>query len=387
MDFSLSEEHLLLKEQVRKFCEKELEPRARELDEKQEFPWDIYKKAGELGFIGSYLPAEYGGAGGDLFAKAIIYEEFVRACFGFNLSVNAADLIFANNVYKFGTEEQKKKYLPPICRGEVLASWALTEPGAGSDALGIKTTCVRDGNHWILNGQKTFITNAPVAEFFIVIAREPGTTRLEGGTAFILERGMEGLSTGPKFDKMGGRCSPTGEIFLDNVCVSDEQVLGEPGRAFYQMFESLDVERALTPFSSIGIAQAALDYALKYAIERTQFGRPIADFQLIREKLARIATGVEIARTYAYKVVWMVQKGMKVTKEASMIKYFASRMVQRAVHDALQIFGGYGYMKDYPIERLYRDARLLEIGAGTTEIQKLIIARELIKSAKQGKKE
>ena len=197
---------------------------------------------------------------------------------------------------------------------------------------------------------------------------------------------MEGLSTGPKFDKMGGRCSPTGELFLDNVRVGEEQVLGEPGQAFYQMFESLDVERALTPFSSIGIAQAALDYALKYAVERIQFGRAIADFQLIREKLARIATGVEIARTYAYKVVWMVQQGIKVTKEASIIKYFASRMVQQAVHDALQIFGGYGYMKEYPIERLYRDARLLEIGAGTTEIQKLIIARELIKSAREGQR-
>lgn len=382
MDFGLNEDQLMLKEEVRKFCESELVPKARDIDETQEFPWDVYKKAGELGYIGPYLPPEYGGSGGDLFTKAIIYEEFVRACFGFNLSVNAADLLFANNVFRHGSEEQKKKYLPPICRGEVLASWALTEPGAGSDALGIKSSCVRDGNYFVLNGSKTFITNAPVAEYMIVITREPGSRKMDGGTAFILERGMKGLSTGPKMDKMGGRCSPTGEIFMEDLRVHKDQVLGEPGRAFHQMFASLDVERALTPFSSIGIAQAALEVATRYARERMQFGKAIGEYQLIQEKLARIATGVELARTYAYKVVWMVMSGKKVTKEAAMIKYYASRMVQRAVHDALQIFGGYGYMKEYPIERYYRDARLLEIGAGTTEIQKLIIAREILRETK-----
>jgi len=382
VDFGLNEDQLMLKEEVRKFCESELVPKARDIDETQEFPWDVYKKAGELGYIGPYLPPEYGGSGGDLFTKAIIYEEFVRACFGFNLSVNAADLLFANNVFRHGTEEQKKKYLPPICRGEVLASWALTEPGAGSDALGIKSSCVRDGNYFVLNGSKTFITNAPVAEYMIVITREPGSRKMDGGTAFILERGMKGLSTGPKMDKMGGRCSPTGEIFMEDLRVHKDQVLGEPGRAFHQMFASLDVERALTPFSSIGIAQAALEVATRYARERMQFGKAIGEYQLIQEKLARIATGVELARTYAYKVVWMVMSGKKVTKEAAMIKYYASRMVQRAVHDALQVFGGYGYMKEYPIERYYRDARLLEIGAGTTEIQKLIIAREILRETK-----
>jgi len=382
VDFGLNEDQLMLKEEVRKFCESELVPKARDIDETQEFPWDVYKKAGELGYIGPYLPPEYGGSGGDLFTKAIIYEEFVRACFGFNLSVNAADLLFANNVFRHGSEEQKKKYLPPICRGEVLASWALTEPGAGSDALGIKSSCVRDGNYFVLNGSKTFITNAPVAEYMIVITREPGSRKMDGGTAFILERGMKGLSTGPKMDKMGGRCSPTGEIFMEDLRVHKDQVLGEPGRAFHQMFASLDVERALTPFSSIGIAQAALEVATRYARERMQFGKAIGEYQLIQEKLARIATGVELARTYAYKVVWMVMSGKKVTKEAAMIKYYASRMVQRAVHDALQVFGGYGYMKEYPIERYYRDARLLEIGAGTTEIQKLIIAREILRETK-----
>lgn len=379
MDFHLSEEHVMLKTSVRRFCEQELIPQARELDEKEVFPWDILKKAAELGFVGSYLPEEFGGGGSDLFTKAIIYEEFVRACFGFNLSLNASDLLFANNVYKAGNQEQKRKYLPPVLAGEVLGCWALTEPDSGSDALSIMSNCVQDGDHFILNGRKTFITNAPEAEYFIVICREPGSKRMKGGTAFILERGMKGLSTGQKMDKMGGRCSPTGEIFMDDLKVHKDQVLGEPGKAFFQMMKSLDVERSLTPFSSIGIAQACLDAALAYSVERKQFGKPIFEHQLVKEKLARIATGVELARTFAHKVVWMVEQGMPVTKEAAMIKYYASRMVQHAAHDALQVLGGYGYMREYPVERYLRDARLLEIGAGTTEIQKLVIARELIK--------
>jgi alkylation response protein AidB-like acyl-CoA dehydrogenase len=382
VEFGMSEELLMLKDQVRKFCDTELAPKAKDLDETQRFPFDVFKKAGALGYIGSYLPAEYGGAGGDLFSKAIIYEEFVHACFGFNLSVNAADLLFCNNVNKHGNPEQKKKYIPPICRGEVLGCWALTEPGSGSDALSIKSSCVKDGDYFILNGQKTFITNAPEAQYFVMLTREPGSKKLEGGTAFILERGMPGLTTGLKFDKMGGRCSPTGEVFMEDLRVHKDQVLGAPGRAFHQMFASLDVERALTPFSSIGIARAALEVAVKYALERSQFGKPIAEYQLIQEKIARIATGVDIARTFAYKVVWMAQNGMKLTKEAAEIKYYASRMVQHAVHDALQVFGGYGYMKEYPIERYYRDSRMLEIGAGTTEIQKTIIAREMFREAK-----
>jgi len=379
LDFRLSEEHEMLRKSVRKFAEQQLVPRARELDEKEEFPWDVLKKAAGLGFVGSYLPAEYGGGGGDLFTKAIIYEEFVRACFGFNLSLNASDLLFANNVFKAGTEAQKRKYLPPVLAGDALGCWALTEPQSGSDALSVTSNCVRDGDHFVLNGAKTFITNAPAAQYFIVICREPGSTRMKGGTAFILERGMRGLTTGAKMSKMGGRCSPTGEIFMEDLRVHKGQVLGEPGMAFYQMMQSLDVERSLTPFSSIGIAQACLEAALAYSVERQQFGRPISDHQLIREKLARIATGVEVARTFAYKVVWMVEQKMPVTKEAAMIKYFASRMVQHAAHDALQVLGGYGYMREYPVERYVRDARLLEIGAGTTEIQKLVIARELLR--------
>jgi len=378
MDFILSEEHRMLKESVRKFCERELIPIAPQLDEESRFPFETLRKAGEAGFIGSYLPEKYGGGGTDLISKAIIYEEFCRACFGFNLSLNASDLLFANNVNKLGTEEQKLKYLPPICRGEKLGCWALTEPDSGSDALSIKSSWVKDGADYILNGSKTFITNAPNADFFIVIARAPGSKKNEGGTAFILERGMKGLETGKPMKKMGARCSPTGEIFLEDCRVPASQVLGREGEAFNDMFRSLDVERSLTPFSSIGISQACLEASVEYARKRVQFGKPIGSFQLIQEKIAEMATALEVARTFAYKVVWMVQQGRKVTKEAAMIKIFASTMVTRATNEALQIHGGYGYIQEYPLERYLRDARLLEIGAGTTEIQKLIVAREVL---------
>lgn len=378
MDYRLSEEHQMLKDTIRKFVEKELVPIAPQLDEESRFPWDVLKKAGEAGFVGSYLPEKYGGGGSDLMSKAIIYEEFVRGCFGFNLSLNASDLLFANNVNKLGTEEQKEKYLPPVIRGEKLGCWALTEPGAGSDALSITSSWVKDGDHYILNGAKTFITNAPEAEYFVVITRAPGSKKMEGGTAFILERGMDGLTLSKPMNKMGSRCSPTGEIFMDNVRVPAAQALGREGEAFKDMMKSLDVERSLTPFSSIGISQACLDASLEYARTRKQFGKPIGSFQLIQEKIAEMATALELARTFAYKVVWMVEQGIKVTKEAAMIKLFASTMVTRTTNEALQIHGGYGYIKEYPVERYLRDARLLEIGAGTTEIQKIVVARELL---------
>lgn len=378
MDYRLSEEHQMLKASIRKFVEKELVPIAPQLDEESRFPWEVLKKAGGAGYVGSYLPEKYGGGGSDLMSKAIIYEEFVRGCFGFNLSLNASDLLFANNVNKLGSEEQKEKYLPPIIRGEKLGCWALTEPGSGSDALSITSSWVKDGDHYILNGSKTFITNAPDAEYFVVLTRAPGSSKMEGGTAFILERGMEGLTTGKPMNKMGARCSATGEIFMDNVRVPASQVLGEEGEAFKGMMKSLDVERSLTPFSSIGISQACLEASLEYARTRKQFGKPIGSFQLIQEKIAEMATALELARTFAYKVVWMVEQGMKVTKEAAMIKLFASTMVTRTTNEALQIHGGYGYIKEYPVERYLRDARLLEIGAGTTEIQKIVVARELL---------
>lgn len=378
MDFSLPPEYDELKKSVRRFLERELDPISRELDEKQEFPFEVFRKAASLGFVGPHLPKEYGGMD-DLWAKAIIYEEMTYHNLGFNISLNASDLLFANNIAKYGTPQQKQKYLPSIISGEKIGCFALTEPEAGSDALSLKTSWRRDGDYYILNGSKTFISNAPIADYFLIYARAPGTSKLEGGCAFILERGMEGLKTGKPFDKLGCRCSPTGEIFLEDVRVHKSHLLGEEGEGFRLLLDSLDVERALTPFSSIGVAQACLDAAARYAKERHQFGKPIASFQLIQEKLAEMATEIELARTYAYKLIWLVQQKKRVTKEAAMLKLFASKMVNKIAYAALQVFGGYGYMKEYPIERYFRDARVLEIGAGTSEIQTLIIARELLK--------
>jgi len=378
MDFSLPPEYEQLKQSVRKFLERELDPISRELDEKQQFPFEVYREAAELGFVGPHLPAEYGGSG-DLWAKAVIYEEMTYHNLGFNISLNASDLLFANNIAKFGTPTQKERYIPPIVRGTKHGCFGLSEPEAGSDALALKTTWRKDGEHYVISGQKTFISNAPIADFFLVYARAPGTKKLEGGCAFILERGMDGLETGKPFDKLGCRCSPTGEIFMDDVRVDRLHLLGEEGEGIRLLLQSLDIERALTPFSSIGVSQACLDAAAKYAKERRQFGRPIADFQLIKEKLAEMSMQIELARTYAYKLIWLVLQGRRITKEAAMLKLFASQMVNRIAYEALQIFGGYGYMKEYPVERYFRDARVLEIGAGTSEIQKLVIARELLK--------
>jgi alkylation response protein AidB-like acyl-CoA dehydrogenase len=316
---------------------------------------------------------------GDLFAKAVIYEENCRVNLGYNVSVNASDLLFANNIAKHGSDEQKKKYLPGIISGDKIGCWAITEPEAGSDALSLKATAAPRGERFVLNGTKTFITNAPLADFFLIQARLPGTKGAEGGVACILDKGVPGLTVGPKMDKLGTRCSPTAQVFLEDVEVDRSRILGEPGEGLKQALGSLDVERCLSPFSSIGVAQACLDASARYALERRQFGKPIAKFQLVAEKIAEMAMQLDIARTYCYRVVWMVQQGIKVTREAAMAKLFASGMVNRATSEAVQIHGGYGLTRDYPVERYFRDAKLLEIGAGTSEIQKIVIAREVLK--------
>ncbi len=378
MIFAEREEYIKLRDEVRRFNLKELAPGAEECDEKESFPLDVLRHAAGLGYVGPHLPEQYGGMG-DYYAKAVVYEENCRVSFGYNLSLNASDLIFANNIARHGTEEQKQKYLPGIIRGEKTGCWALTEPDAGSDALSISTNWKKDGGDYIINGRKTFITNAPIADFFIVIARKPGTTKAEGGCAFILERGMQGLSTGKPFKKLGGRCSPTGEVVLEDVRVSKDQLLGKEGNGFKDMFASLDVERAYTPLSSIGIAQACLDEAVVYVKQRKQFGQYLSEFQLIQEKLAVMSAELEVARHYVYNLIELMVRGKRITKEASIAKLFASDMVNRSAREAIQIMGGYGYMREYKVERYFRDAKLLEIGAGTSEIQKLIIARELLK--------
>ena len=379
MDFQLTEEQRMIQDALRKFSQKEIAPRAAELDRTAEFPMDLFKKCADSGYIAGAFPEKYGGADTDLIARALGNEEISKACAGFSLSMGASSLLFGNNILHQGSEEQKQKYLPPLLAGEKVGCWGLTEPGAGSDALGIRTTAAKDGDHYVLNGQKTFITNAPIADWFIIIARTSGEKgAIQGGTAFILERGVEGLSTGAPFDKMGLRCSPTGEIFLDDCRVHKSQRLGPEDMAFFGMMQSLDIERAMICFLSIGIAQGAFEAALQYAKERKQFGRPIAKFQLIQSKLAWMYREIELSRTYSLNVLKMAQNGKRITRESAVAKWHASEMATKVALEAVQILGGYGYMKEYPVERYVRDAKLMEIGAGTNEIMQLIIGRELI---------
>jgi alkylation response protein AidB-like acyl-CoA dehydrogenase len=379
MDLLLSEHHRMVRASARKFAEAELGPIAEEIDEQERFPMEVYRKAGELGLIGSIIPEQYGGGGADLLTNGIIKEEMCRVSAGFGMSMNICTNNFCYFIAKYGTESQKRRYIPPVISGEALGSWCLTEPEAGSDALAIRTSYRVENGEYVITGSKTFITNAPIARYFIVVARRQGTKGAKGASLFILERGMEGLSTGPPFRKLGMRCSPTGQVFLDEVRVGPEQVLGVEEEGFKTMFETLDLERILGANTSIGIAQACLDASVRYAKERKQFGKPIAEFQLVRNMLAEMATRLEITRVYTYSLFPLAERGVKLTKEASIAKYYASIMATRAALDAVQIFGGYGYMRDYPVQRYLRDAKLVEIGGGTSEIQKMIIARELLR--------
>jgi len=374
-----SEQKIIL-ENLKKFLKKELDPIVGEIDEKRVFPMEVFHKLCSLGFLGSFFPPRYGGGDTDLLTYGLIIEEICKMDAGFGMSCFASSVLFGRNILVQGNEEQKKKYLPPIIRGEKIGCWALTEPQAGSDALSIQTTFEKDGDTYILNGSKTFITNAPIADYFIILTRKRGTTGVKGGTAFILERGMEGLSTGEPFNKMGMRTSPTGEIFLEDVKASKTQVLGEEDMGFYGMFKSLDVERSLGICQSLGVAQACFEASLAYAKQRVQFGKPIANFQLVQEKLVDMLVGIELSRSYCYRIIQLVEQGMNINKEAAILSYFVSSITTKCALEAVQIHGGYGYMKEYRVEKYLRDAKLYEIGGGTNEIRKLIIAREILKN-------
>jgi len=379
MDFGFSEEHQMIQQSIRKFCAKELDPIAQEIDRTARFPMEVYRKAGQEGFLGAIVPEEYGGTGADLLSSYIIKEEFCRSAAGVGVSATICMLNFCHFILKLGTEEQKRTYIPAVMRGEKLASYCLTEPNAGSDTLGLQTRARRNGDQFIINGSKTFITNAPIADYFIVITRTSGKRGMRGGTNFLLERGMKGLSTGEPFEKLGIRCSPTGEVFLEDAVVSEDRVLGTEEEGFIDMFNTLDAERALAAATATGITQACLDASVRYARERVQFGKPIGSFQFIQGMLAEMAMNLGVARTFAHKVVWLCEQGKKITQEAAMAKLFASEMAMKSAIDAVQIHGGYGYVKDYPVERYLRDAKLGQIGGGTSEIQKWIVARELLR--------
>ncbi|MDY0405773.1 acyl-CoA dehydrogenase family protein [Virgibacillus sp. 179-BFC.A HS] len=378
MDFELSKEQTMIRKMVRDFAENVIKPRTVEIDTQAKFPLDIFKQMGELGLMGIPFPEEYGGSGGDTLSYAVAVEEIGRVCGSTGLSYAANVSLGASPIYYFGTEEQKQHFLKPIAQGKVLASFGLTEPNAGSDAGGTKTTAILQNDEYVINGEKCFITNANYADTITVTAvtgkRPDGKNII---SAILVPANTKGLKITSPYDKMGVRGSDTAEIILDNVHVPKENLLGDPEKGFKQFLYTLDGGRISIAALGLGIAQASLEKALAYAKERSQFGKSIANFQAIQFKLADMAMEVELARNMVYKAAWLKDHNKPFTKEAAYAKLFATETATRAANQAIQIHGGYGYMREYEVERYLRDAKLLEIGEGTSEVQRMVIARQL----------
>ena len=379
MDFSLSEEQQLLKKTVRDFAESEMLPHVREWDEKQEFPRDVFTKLGALGLMGVVWPAEYGGSGLTTLDYAIVMEELSRVDAGVALSVAAHNSLCSGHIFLAGTDEQKRRFLTPLARGEKVGCWGLTENNAGSDAGGTRTTAVRAGDGWVLNGSKTFITNGRVADTAVVMAVTDREKGKKGISAFIVERGTKGFRAGKKEDKLGVRSSDTSELVLEDCRIPAGNLLGAEGHGFIDTLRILDRGRIGIAAFSVGIAQACLEASMRYSRERRQFGHPIAEFQAVQFKIADMATRVDAARLLTWRAAFLRDSGKEHTAESSMAKLYASEMSVQAALDAVQIHGGYGYVKEYPVERYLRDSKLGTIGEGTSEVQRLVIARELLK--------
>ncbi|MFS1511394.1 acyl-CoA dehydrogenase [Chengkuizengella sp. SCS-71B] len=378
MDFDLTKEQLMIKEMVRKFAENEIAPKAEHVDKTGEFPIDTFKKMGELGLLGIPFSEEYGGSGGDTISYAIAVEEIGRACGSTGLSYAAAISLGAAPIYYFGTEEQKQKFLIPLASGEALGAFGLTEPNAGSDAGGTKTKAVLDGDEYVINGEKTFITNAGFAKTVIVTAVTGKDDRGKNIiSALIVPTGIPGFHITNNYDKMGVRGSNTSQLVFENVRVPKENILGDPNKGFKQFLYTLDGGRISIAALALGIAQAAYDAAFEYAKERKQFGTSISKFQSIQFKFADMAMELELARNMIYKAAWLKDNDRPFAKEAAIAKLFASEASSRITNQAIQIHGGYGYMREYAVERYLRDAKLTEIGEGTSEIQRLVLSRQL----------
>ncbi|MCL4819005.1 MAG: acyl-CoA dehydrogenase [Vicinamibacteria bacterium] len=378
MDFALSEEQQLLKKTVREFAEKELAPHSREWDEKQEFPREIFTKAGELGLMGATWPAQYGGAGLSTAEYAIAIEELSRVDAGVALSIAAHNSLCSGHIFLVGTEEQKKKYLTPLAKGEWIGAWGLTENSAGSDAGGTKTTAVLDGDSWVLNGSKTFITNGRIADVAVVMAVTDKAKGKKGISAFLVEKGTKGFRPGKKEDKLGVRASDTSELVFEDCRIPKANLLGQPGMGFVDTLRILDRGRISIAAFSIGIAQGAFEAALKYSQGRRQFDQAIASFQATQFKLADMAVQIDAARLLMLRAAWLRDSGKDHGLESSMAKLYASEMSVQVALEAIQIHGGYGYVKEYPVERALRDSKLGTIGEGTSEVQRLVIARHLL---------
>jgi butyryl-CoA dehydrogenase len=378
MMLELTEEQTMIRETVRDFAVKEVEPRAARIDETGEFPWDSVKKMAELNLMGIPIPEKYGGAGADELSYIIAIEELARVCGSTAITLAAHMSLATYPIYAFTNEQQRSKYVPPLARGEKMGAFGLTEPNAGSDAGGTQTTAVRKGDKYLLNGNKIYITNADVAQTFIATAVTEKGVGTKGISAFIVERGYPGFSNGVKEDKLGLRGSDTGELVFDNCEVPVENIVGGEGDGFKFFMQTLDGGRISIGALALGIAQGALDKAVAYARERKQFGKPIGGFQAVQHMIADMATEIEAARHLVYNAARLMDAHKPFSRESAMGKLFASEVAMRATRNAIQIFGGYGYMSEYPVERYYRDAKLCEIGEGTSEIQRLVIARQVL---------
>ena len=379
LNFSLSEEQQLIQESVKDFVERHVAPGVEERDNAKKFPHDIIEKLAQQGFMGMVHPEKYGGGGVGHVSFCLAIEEIARWDASLALTVASHTSLASGHIALAASESQKEKYLTPLAKGEKLGAWCLTEPGSGSDASGMKTTAVKKGNKWVLNGSKIFITQGSVGSIYVVLAKTDPQKGTKGISAFIVEREWEGVEPGNKMEKLGMNSSDTTEVHFENVEVPEENLLGNPGHGFIDTMKVLDGGRIGIGALSVGIARGALEESMKYSGERKQFGSPIGDFQAIETKLANMATEIDAARFLVHRAAWLKDQGKPFTKEASMGKLFASELAVRAADEAVQIHGGYGYIKEYHVERFLRDAKLMTIGEGTSEIQRMIIARELKK--------
>jgi alkylation response protein AidB-like acyl-CoA dehydrogenase len=379
ISFAQSETHQMIIDTVRDFCARHIKPRVMEWDEKQEFPVEIFRQMGELGLMGMLVPEEYGGAGLGYFEYVAAIEEVAAVDGSIGLSMAAHNSLCTNHILEFGSEEQKRKYLPRLASGEWIGAWALTEPNTGSDAGNMRTVAVRDGDHYIINGTKNFITHGRSGQVAVVMVRtgKPGDSH--GMSAFIVEKGTPGFTAGKKENKLGMRASETAELIFTDCRVHKSQLLGEEGEGFIQALKILDGGRISIAALSVGIARGAFEAALQYSKERHQFNKPISSFQGISFKLADMATKIDAARLLTYRAADLKNRKLPVTRESAMAKLYASEVAVEMANECVQIFGGYGYTKDFPAEKYYRDAKLCTIGEGTSEIQKLVISRCLLR--------
>ena len=381
MDFQYTPEQIQLRKSVREFAEAEIAPHVMEWDEAQTFPMEVVRKLGQLGYLGAVFPEELGGAGLGYIEYSIIIEELSRVDGSVGIIVAAHTSLCSNHIYKMGTDEQRHRYLPKLASGEWIGCWSLTEPEAGSDAAGTRTKAVLQDGCWVLNGAKTFTTNAHYADVCVAMAVTDRAAAQHGISAFLVDKGTPGFHPGKKENKLGLRASATGEVIFESCRLGPGQLLGKMNEGFVDSLKVLDGGRISIAALSLGMAQGAYDAALRYSKLRKQFGRPISEFQAIQHKLVDMAVDLDAARLLNYRAAWMLDHGQRVTRESAMAKLFASEAAVRIAGEAVQIHGGYGFIKDYPVEKFYRDVKLCTIGEGTSEIQRLVIARQLLGSS------